>query len=160
MTNTYTPIASVTLSASTSEIVFSGLPQTFRDLILVSNGNVTSSLTTRLRFNGDAGSNYNYVSAAGDNGGGTYSVAATNTGIIPLPDFADNGAFQHIYQIMDYSQTNKHKTVLVRAGVSGTSPNMVAGRWANSAAVTSLSITASANAYTSGSTFTLFGVIA
>jgi hypothetical protein len=155
-----TAISTITLQSASSSVTFSGIPNTYRDLILVVNGNVTGSLTTRLRFNTDAGSNYFYVSAAGDNANGAYSTSATNTGIIPLPDFADNAAFQHVYQIIDYSQTNKHKSVMVRAGVSGTSPNMVAGRWSSTVAINALSISASANAYTAGSTFSLYGRIA
>ena len=160
ITPTYTLLNQITLAASSSTITFSNIPQNLGDLVLVINGNVTGSLTTRVRFNGDSGSNYTYVSAAGDNANGTYSTAATNTGIIPLPDFADNNAFQHIYQVMDYSTVDKHKTVLVRAGVSATSPNMVGARWASTSAITSIQVVASANAYTSGTTFSLYGVVA
>ena len=157
-TPTHVALATTTLSSSASSVTFGSIPSTFRDLVLVIEGNVTASLTTRIRFNGDTGSNYFYVSAAGDNANGTYSTSATNTFLTPVPDFADNNRFMHRYQIMDFSATDKHKTVIIRAGVSATSPNMVAGRWASTSAITQVNISSSANAYTSGTTFSLFGI--
>jgi len=155
-----TAIANITLQSTSSSITFSGIPNVYRDLTLVINGNVTGSLTTRVRFNGDTGTNYNYVSTAGDNANGVYTVATANSFITPLPDFADNNTFYHVYQIGDSSASNKHKTVLIRAGVNGTSPNMVAARWANTTPINTIQISTSANAYTVGTTFCLYGRIA
>lgn len=153
-------VANIVLQATATEVTFSSIPGFYRDLFLVIDGNVTGSLTTRIRFNGDSGSNYSYVSAAGDNANGVYSMTTTNTFLTPVPDFAHNNRFQNIYQIFDASATDKHKPVLIRAGVNATSPNMVAGRWANTAAINSINISSSANAYTAGTVFSLYGRIA
>jgi hypothetical protein len=159
-TNTYTPIASVTLSATASEVVFSGLPQTFRDLILVMAPKRTTSgsNTIRVQFNGDSGSNYSWVTMSG-NGSTASSSTGSDTNL--LAGDIDSSYFNtQTVQIMDYSVTNKHKTVLVRRNRNDRT-SADAGRWANTAAVTSIRIfDASSDTFTSGSTFTIFGVIA
>jgi hypothetical protein len=70
-----------------------------------------------------------------------------------------------IIQVMDYSATDKHKSVLVRANSDAPSQNgvvaAVAGRWASTSAVTSVVLLPEVGPnFASGSTFNLFGVIA
>lgn len=164
-TNTYTPIASVTLSATASEVVFSGLPQTFRDLILVVEAATTESgVTLDLRFNGDVSSNYFGVEMGGRNNG-TYSGAGADVYFRIFGNTFGTLPFQSTVQIMDYSQSNKHKTTLIRASSFDTSLNSylvkaIAGRWGSTSAVTSLSLASLFNSrsFAAGSTFTLFGI--
>jgi hypothetical protein len=155
---TYTQINSITLAAASSSVTFGSIPQDFRDLILVVNGNVTGSLVTQLRFNSDSGNNYSFVSAAGNNNNSPYSTSGTTTFINAAPDFGTNAAFDQRYQIMDYSATDKHKTVLVRHGMSAQSPNMVAARWANTSAISALTFLSSANSYSIGTVISLYGI--
>jgi hypothetical protein len=65
-----------------------------------------------------------------------------------------------VIQIMDYSATDKHKTALSRSNNAGVVVSAHAGRWANTSAVTSINIEAIGLLYQSGSTFSLYGVIA
>jgi hypothetical protein len=168
MTNTYTPIASVTLSATASEVVFSGLPQTFRDIILVSSVRNQFSGTTNdsldLTFNGDSTSSYSMVRMYGD---GSSALSAVNASVTSLPIGRLNegnttaGQFSaNVIQIMDYSTTNKHKTVLGRANVPNQVVYATAGRWAKTEAINSIRISNPNAALSVDSTFTLFGVIA
>jgi hypothetical protein len=60
---------------------------------------------------------------------------------------------------MDYSQIDKHKTVLVRFGLNEQSPNMVAARWASTAEITTLTYFASANAFAAGTVVSLYGIV-
>lgn len=153
-----TAIATVTLQTATPTITFSGIPNTYRDLILTIDGSLSG--TIRLRFNGDEGSNYSFVSAAGNNNNTPYSAFGTTTFVNPAPDFGVNTQFDTSFQIMDYSATDKHKMVLVRHGMSAQSPNMVAARWANTNAISTLQVSASANAYSVGTNISLYGRIA
>ena len=60
---------------------------------------------------------------------------------------------------MDYSATDKHKTMLSRGGSSSFGVGMNAGRWANTSAVTSvLVIGQSGLDFAAGSTFYLYGI--
>ena len=159
MTNTYTPIASVTLSATASEVVFSGLPQTFRDLIVVYSGSNTTGLAgLRVRLNGDSSSIYSTVNMNGESSGATSSAQTETSANIGV---SSTGQSSTIIQIMDYSATDKHKTILGRGNTLATSfVRATAGRWANTSAVTSVTLSTFAFDFNSGSTFTIWGVIA
>jgi hypothetical protein len=109
-------------------------------------------------LNGDTGSNYSDVRAFGD-GSSTGSTAGTGTQAIYGVHDTTSGAF--MLQIMDYAQTNKHKTALARADGVSQNVNMIAARWASTAAVTSVSLFplgGGSPTFAIGSTFTLYGV--
>ena len=156
-TSTYTPIASVTLSASASEVVFSGLPQTYRDLILVVTGTATATMTFGVQFNGDTANNYTYVEMTGDGSSASSSSGSLSQALVGR--FTTSQSVSTA-QIMDYSATDKQKTVLGRGGASNELVRASASRWANTAAVTSIRVVPLSNSFASGCTFNLFGVIA
>ena len=155
-TTTYTPIASVTLSASASEVVFSGLPQSFRDLILVVTGTATATMTFGVQFNGDTANNYTYVEMTGDGSSASSSSGSLSQALVGR--FTTSQSVSTA-QIMDYSATDKQKTVLGRGGASNELVRASASRWANTAAVTSIRVVPLSNSFASGTTFNLFGVI-
>jgi hypothetical protein len=87
---------------------------------------------------------------------GTGSATGVNAGFTLSSPVSNN-----ITQIMDYSATDKHKTLLSRKNTSSVVVNAQAGRWANTAAITSIVCTVDSGAtFSSGSTFSLYGVIA
>lgn len=152
-----TAIATITLQQASTEVVFSGIPVTYRDLILIianSNGEA------QLRFNSDTGGNYNFVRMWGEGGSGQSSTGSGRTSLY-TGDGSTAPSMSRI-QIFDYSTTDKHKTVLSRNDYSPSVVNYnaftVAGRWANSNAINTISITGST--YQIGSTFSLYGRIA
>lgn len=153
-------ISSVTLQSSSSTIVFSNIPSIYRDIVIVVEGNVTASLTPRLRFNADEGSNYNFVSAAADNSNTTYRAVGATTFVNPAPDFGTPMRFNITYQIIEASQSNKHKLVLSRYGLSGQSPNMVATRWAGTNPISTITFSSSANEFAAGTVISVYGRIA
>jgi hypothetical protein len=159
-TTTYTPIASITLAATATEVVFSGLPQTFRDLILVINHGTSASPELDVRFNADSGANYAQVVMAG---GDSSPVSASSSGQTQIRAFYNVSTTRQlgVMQIMDYSVTDKHKTALLRHGL-GNTDNVVAraARWSNTAAITSISLTVTTGNIAIGSTFNLFGIVA
>ena len=169
---TYEPIATNTVSgSSTSTVTFSSISGTYTDLIIVGNlGSQTTNAFPYLQFNGDTGSNYSYTQFYG-NGSSTLSGRSSNNTILFNNDVSvKQGAINSnvIYQIMNYSNTTTYKTSIARqntvdaADYNGTL--IAAGLWRNTAAITSVAIqlTRGGNAYnfTSGSTFTLYGIAA
>jgi hypothetical protein len=62
--------------------------------------------------------------------------------------------------IMDYSATDKTKTIISRADQAGNGTEAFANRWGNTAAVTSVQILTSTGNWAIGSTFTLYGMLA
>jgi hypothetical protein len=61
---------------------------------------------------------------------------------------------------MDFSATDKHKTFLSRNGQAAGLVIATAGRWANTSAVTSMSVNINSGTFSTGHTFNLYGVIA
>jgi hypothetical protein len=169
MTDTYRPLATVTLGSSASSVTFSSIPATYRDLILVCTARSTRADTLdflALRLNGDTGANYNSVFMFGDPSNGTNSGSSANSTfhadvVIPAAS-ASAGTFAvGTFQFMDYSATDKHKTTLVR-GNQIQYPEAKAVRWANTSAINSivLSVPYHSAQIASGTTFNLYGVIA
>jgi hypothetical protein len=158
-TPTYTPLATVTLGSSASSVTFSNIPATYRDLILVPRWIGTGGVALRIRPNSDSGN------ATSVNMRGNGSTTGSGTGTTIEFAYADGGGdYVGTVQFMDYSATDKHKTVLTRSSngdLSGT--NYVwafAARWASTSAMTSLVLIQSSGNIAAGSTFNLYGVIA
>jgi len=159
---TYTPLATVTLGSTAASVTFSSIPATYRDLILVVNAGIPTEGVPRVRLNNDSGSNYSFVEAFST--GSIFSFSGTSQVFAKLgitgTGFTGN-RFMCVAQFMDYSATDKHKTILVRNNDDDTrGVGMIANRWANTAAVNQLTILLTANTYAAGSTFSLYGVIA
>jgi hypothetical protein len=158
-TPTYTPLATVTLGSAAASVTFSSIPATYRDLVLVAELTSLTSEQYLLRLNSDSGSNYSYVQIGADSGG-AFSSATTTTGI-RVGYFAAISARDNLQlSIMDYSATDKHKTALVRTNSNAAATRAIAGRWANTAAVTSVLLTFPSGTFAIGSTVSLYGVIA
>lgn len=163
-TPTYTPLATVTLGTAASSVTFGSIPATYRDLVLVVVAANTSNSNNGIRFNSDSGSNYSRVWMGGNASNVIQSGSATTTSL-QFDNYAFTsttlGSSTQIIQVMDYSATDKHKTALVRANQTFNGVDALAGRWANTAAITSLQvITISGFNFIAGSTFSLYGVIA
>ena len=154
-TPTYTPLATVTLASTAATVTFSSIPATMRDLIVVVNGNTSANQFTGLRFNSDSGSNYSMVrmytgpSSSADTR--TYGLLTTGNPSLTLNAIA---------QIMDYSATDKHKTVLIRSNIPADNVAAHAVRWANTAAITTVAVEAISTTWAVGTTINLYGVIA
>ena len=157
ITPTHVLLNQIELSSSASSVTFSNIPQGYGDLVLVISGNATGNENAELRFNGDSGSNYTNVRAIGtttivsDSASGTSTSRAARIG---------SGQSTVVMQIMDYSATDKHKTVLARSMQSADSVYMGAARWANTSSISSVEVFVSANAYAIDTIFSLYGVYA
>jgi len=155
-TATYTPLATVTLGTAVSSVSFSAIPASYRDLIFVFSGVVSAGggEVLRVNFNGDTTSgNYSAVFANGDGSTTASGTDARRFGLM----YASRS--QTVASFMDYSATDKHKTYLSRTGGASNALEMIAGRWANTAAITSIRVFPDANGFASGSTLSLYGVI-
>ena len=164
-TPTYTPLATVTLGSSASSVSFASIPASYRDLIFVMTIATNTPMNNAVRFNGDTGSNYSRVFMSGQ----TPPTSGTGGGGTSLQ--IDQAAFSGtvlgeqatILQVMDYSATDKHKTVLIRQNRNGANAGVeaIAGRYASTSAITSMVLLPLSTAtYSAGSRIDLYGVIA
>jgi hypothetical protein len=155
----YTALANVTLGSSASTVTFSSISGSYRDLVLIIDSR-GASFAPQIRFNSDSGSNYAWVWMGGD-GSGTSSNSASSVAQFNLGNFATwANPTSAIFNIMDYSATDKHKTVLNRIDIPSGGTSGWAMRWANTAAISSIQLFAAAGSYAAGSTLALYGVSA
>jgi hypothetical protein len=154
-TPTYTPLATVTLGSATASVVFSSIPATYRDIVIIFDGATTVSDGVGARFNGDTGNNYSAVRMTGSSAG---AISDSFSGISRIIQTAGD-VDMFVSQVMDYSATDKHKTVLTRSSIS-TNVTGIAARWANTAAITSITVFSPGSTMTTGTTISLYGVIA
>jgi hypothetical protein len=110
-----------------------------------------------MRFNGDTGSNYPNIYMLGATSGA--SSAAFTGSFIYGGGWNSSTNSLCIWQIMDASATDKHKTVLNRTGTDADATYTWASRWANTARITSISVVGNSN-FLSGTTISLYGIVA
>jgi hypothetical protein len=159
-TPTYIALSNITLGSAASSITFSSIPATYRDLVLVFSGAGSTTLEGRLRLNGDTGSNYIYVrfSADGSTQSSTVATSQTSGFVSGIAKATTTGALQITANIMDYSATDKHKTIISRADEAGTGTESFGNRWQNTAAITSVQIFTSTGNWAIGTTAALYGI--
>ena len=140
-------------------MTFSSIPQTYGDLVL-SIFAIPSATGKQMyiKLNNDAGSNYSFVYMKGSGSSAT-SASGTATDLQITEGVPFSSGSPYFLDIMDYSATDKHKTVLSRgnsADAYGVKAH--AARWASSSAVTSITIPISSGTFEPGSTFHLYGI--
>lgn len=150
-----TAIATITLQQASSTVTFSGIPNTYRDLLLVVDGGVSTNQNCYIYMNEDTNSaNYSKVEAGGD-GSSAFGGASSSALWFTMTTSGANT----IVEVLDYSVTDKHKSAVVRVNYT-TAVYMLAGRWASQNAVDSLRLNTSTGTFNSGTTFSLYGRIA
>ncbi len=163
----YIALATTTLTTATSSVTFSSIPTSvngvaLRDLVLVYTATTdANNRDIRVRCNGITTQSYPTVIMVG-NGSSAFSQArTTDTGFV-FHYFADSSATANavpvIAQFMDYSASDKQKTVLARANNSAVGVNATAGRFTSTNAITSVSIHADSGTLASGFTAALYGI--
>lgn len=159
----YVPLANLTLGANALSVTFSSISQSYRDLVLVVTGTTQSGpLAITLRLNADSTSaNYSEVTMSGDGTAASSTTVASAVGVRSGFVWSNTYLSHAIFNIMDYSATDKHKTVLVRTNNDQVATSAIASRWANTAAVTSIVVQPSSGTnMLTGCTFALYGVSA
>lgn len=165
MTATYIALATITLTSTDSEIIFSSIPATYRDLVVVCNTRSTRAANNDFllyQINGDTGSNYAWVLMFGPGSGSGGSLTNTLTvGVTDAQPAANRPAGEFgaaRIQLMDYSQTNKQKTILTRTDSASDVTSAGATRWANTNAINQIRLFMEFGSIASGSTFSLYGI--
>jgi hypothetical protein len=162
---TYVQLNRITLAAATSSVIFSSIPQNFRDLVLVVNGQMDTTGSS-FRFNSDSGANYPQVMmrvpGTPGGGGGASSGAETGTALYKnWGSYSTGTRASHVLQIMDYSVIDKHKTTLLRSsyvGLGNLVVEVIAGRWSSNNVINTITMATGTNGFSTGFTFTLYGI--
>ena len=162
--STYTPIATTTASGSSTNVTFSSISGSYTDLVLII-ANVTAQIdNVAITLNSDTGSNYSRTIL---NGNGSTASSNRNNNQSYLytmyKDTAGGDPVMSISQFQNYSNSTTYKTVLTRQETNsgGTkSVQAMVSLWRSTSAITSISINSGNANFNSGSTFTLYGILA
>jgi len=164
--NTYQAIATQTVTSTLTSgiITFSSIPQTYTDLVIVAIGQGYTSASygnLQLQFNGDTGSNYSttFINVIGS----VTSNRTSNASFIYAGSFLDWGTPNQnvghaICNVMNYSNTTTYKSTISRDALAQYRTGLWTGTWRNTAAITSLTLTANDTPINTGSMFTLYGI--
>jgi hypothetical protein len=161
--STYTPIATTTLGSAAASYTFSSIPSTYTDLVLISNFQTnTGSVTTyQMYFNGGSSGAYSYTRIYGDGTNASSSNANTTTNIQGIGIIDPSAWNTNIANVMNYANSTTNKTVLARTNSSGTYLGAYVMKWNQNTAITSLTVNILSGAsFSTGATFTLYGIAA
>ena len=164
------PIASQTVgSGGASSITFSSIPQTFTHLQIRGIGRGTTSFSAGLsyymQFNGDTGNNYISHQVYGDGSTASSQASALRGNTLASQVFADSSAGSNVFgdvivDILDYTNTNKNKTIKVLGGFDNNGSGRVSlnsSLWLNTNAITSIVVSTDGN-LVQYSSFQIYGI--
>jgi len=159
--STYTSLATVSPSGTSSVIVMSSIPSTYTDLVIVAQYLKSGTGSSRLIFNNDSSSGLYSQTVLYANG--TSASSGRDSGnwlfLLDYLQSSTTNANMAIVSIMNYSNTTTHKTVLEHSGVVDKGTVASCGIWKNTAAINRIDI-ADASNFSAGTTFTLYGITA
>lgn len=163
MAVTYEPIATSTLGSATATITFSSIAATYTDLRLILTGSVTTgTIIPDLIFNGVTTTTYSYTSLSGQ---GTAASTGTisNQANIDLgyqTGFVAGTISSISIDIFSYAgSTNKTCLVATSMDKNGSGAvERIVGLSRNTAAITSVTLTAPSGTFIEGTTATLYGI--
>ena len=158
MAATYTPIASITLGATATSVTFSSIPQTYTDLILVTNVASTGTADMDIRVNSDTGSNYGWTALSGS-GSAAVNARGSNDSKFRADQYGIiTTAFNqmNIVQFMNYSNSTTYKTFISRASNASSGTDLTVGTWRSTSAITTITVI---NTLITGSTLNLYGIL-
>lgn len=149
-------ISTTTLAAQAYAPILSNIPQNFRDLQVVITGTCGSPQNMAISINSDyTTSNYPTVYLGGDG-----STASSGTLNAYVGGIYGSNLTTNTISFFDYSQTDKQKGYMCRLAAPSGATSIIAGRWNNTSAITSLQFNLGPNPFFAGTTISLFGVVA
>jgi len=153
---TYELLDSTTLASAASSVTFTSIDQSYGDLVVVVNCETSANESFHWEVNNDADYNTNYFTVW-MRGGNNNVASSTSSNLL---GFLGSSMSNAILQFMDYSATDKHKSVLLRSNTTDNYVYALAGRYADNAAITTIKVLnkAGSTTFSAGSTFSLYGI--
>ena len=162
MANTLTPIQTYTLSASTTTVTFSNIPQNYTDLkLLVSARQDNSDNNLLFRPNG-ATTSLSSRMLTGDGASPLANTTTTPYGLVGQTGLTASTFGSAEWTIPNYTSANYKSWSVEECNETNATTaytRLSAGLWSSTAAITSITLVAgSSGNFVSGSTFTLYGI--
>jgi hypothetical protein len=168
-TNTYIALDKKTVTGSAAASVeFLSIPQTYTDLVVVINGQVSANVTVSCQLNADTGAHYSTTELFSD-GSILSSFRTTNNAQIAIMGIGaqvnSGSQWMSTLNFQNYSNATTYKTVLARTSATATGVNATVSLWRGSTGSSTEAITsikflgyAGASSFTVGTTFSLYGI--
>lgn len=160
MASTYTPIATTTLGSAANSVSFTGIDQSYTDLILVADAATNIAVACYIQLgNGsiDTGTNYSMTYLYG-NGSAASSGRESNATKIFVLDCSTSQS-NTIIHLQNYKNASVYKTVISRGNAAAVAASAQVGLWRSTSAINQIKLFAdSARTFNAGSTFTLYGI--
>lgn len=149
-TQTYIPLANYTLTSNDSFVLFSNIPNTYKDLVIAFEGQGSIDENLVFTINGStSGFSWVQMTSAPTTGYGT------NTSIGRVSTSRTTSSIQ----FSDYAMTSKSKTFFVTTEVLASEIRFLTGLWSNSQAINSIGLgIRTGGSFLTGSQFRLFGI--
>jgi hypothetical protein len=161
MAITYEPIATTTLGTAEATVTFSSISGSYTDLILITNSATgVNDIDMYVQVNSDTGGNYSWTRVRGDgsaasSGNTTSSSLGYRVGNMSGSDVGQNNA---VIQFQNYSNTTTYKTLLSRSNNASLLVEAYVGLWRSTSAINTIAIKTQSGNFSTGSTFTLYGI--
>ena len=164
------PIATTTLSTSTADITFSNIPGVYEHLQIrgITFGTAAPSGSMLFQMNSDTSSNYRSHLLGGNGSVATgygNPSAETSGRFYGYYDNLSNTSFPLVFimDILDYSNTNKYKTVRTLSGMDKNGANygevfLYSSFWMSTSAVTSIKLFCGGQNLGNNTQFALYGI--
>lgn len=162
----YESIATATVSTATSSVTFSSIPSGYTHLQIRASIVPAGEDNIVIEFNADNGNNYSAHQIQGDGASATaYAITSSTMYIMGLMQNNSNAPFRAVYDILDYKDTSKYKTVRGLAGQDGNTAStgyrvgLHSGNWRSTSAITSIKLyTVYGNFIGANSHIALYGI--
>ena len=169
MPATYEPIATTTLGSTAADITFTGISQSYTDLVVIVSARSTYASAEVAGFlrvgNGsiDTGTNYSSTRLLGTGSAASSARATSVTRVawdaIPANTSASGTFCTTVISINNYSNATTYKTFLIRSNEANYYTEATVGLWRNTAAINQVRILGDGSADLAiGTVITLYGI--
>ena len=167
--SSYESIATISVgSGGASSISFTSIPSTFTHLQIrgiARSGRASTQDEYKINYNSDTGNNYSRHSVVGYGSGveatGFVSQSHWRAGWFAGNNLTANGFGAAVFDILDYTNTNKYKTGRGFTSYDGNgngNSGFVSGVWLSTSAITQIDITPAFSSFLQYSSFALYGI--
>ena len=160
--STYTPIATQTLGSAAASVTFSSISGAYTDLVLVVTGGASTDANLRCQVNSDSASNYSRTNLGGTGASAVSSRLTSQTYLeFNYQSYLQNNLnLNSVTHFMNYSNSTTFKTVLSRTNSAALGADVNVNLWRSTSAISTIYLFSSAGTFNTGSTFTLYGIVA
>jgi hypothetical protein len=155
-------IQTITVGTATSTVEFTSIPATYTHLQLrVSMLSSVQFGGVKMQFNSDTGTNYSWHNLYGNGTGAFSDYGATQAQMYIYFSGGTTNPSAGVYDVLDYANTNKYKTMRGIEGVDANGSgyvNLTSGNWRSTSAITSIKLTYTSQTFNTNSVFALYGV--